>query len=350
MALRSRGRGAERVTRASKQRLKTQFWIWLQAAAFSPGHYAGGEQTGGCFHPILYCPAPPAKSTVKVPQGNTLNATTPAKTPPPAQDPGVNPHLAKVRDHHDGHHRGRWCCGATRSLVLIPLCKSAAGCPPLVLATHFALPTPLLWVKVLIVGQWESLDQPQTFAQGGMWVAECGLFPPGSNTHVVGACFPAAPCLQPMDEGSCQHYTLLWYYHVEANACRPFIFGGCRGNSNRFETRWKCERRCKTSAGKAAPEPSNSPLPPTRSEIKAGKAIHNLPTSIAFWCPTRTENGLGGVPLVCKGLVPLPFPAHFGPLRVPSRSSWPSPGSPSDGMWVDLWVMKRVHLGTSTGS
>ncbi|XP_064298255.1 collagen alpha-1(VII) chain-like isoform X5 [Phalacrocorax carbo] len=57
-----------------------------------------------------------------------------------------------------------------------------------------------------------------------------------------------APCLQPMDEGSCQHYALLWYYHAEANACRPFVFGGCRGNSNRFETKWKCERRCKTSA------------------------------------------------------------------------------------------------------
>ncbi|KAM6419510.1 uncharacterized protein J5M81_015557 [Pluvialis apricaria] len=57
-----------------------------------------------------------------------------------------------------------------------------------------------------------------------------------------------APCLQPMDEGSCRHYALLWYYHPEANACRPFIFGGCRGNGNRFETKWKCERRCKTSA------------------------------------------------------------------------------------------------------
>ncbi|KAM6089735.1 uncharacterized protein LJ206_004050 [Theristicus caerulescens] len=57
-----------------------------------------------------------------------------------------------------------------------------------------------------------------------------------------------APCLQPMDEGSCQHYALLWYYHAEANACRPFVFGGCQGNSNRFETKWKCERRCKTSA------------------------------------------------------------------------------------------------------
>ncbi|KFW06061.1 Papilin, partial [Fulmarus glacialis] len=55
-----------------------------------------------------------------------------------------------------------------------------------------------------------------------------------------------------------------WYYHAEANACRPFVFGGCRGNSNRFETKWKCERRCKTSAGKAAPEPSNPPLPPSK--------------------------------------------------------------------------------------
>ncbi|XP_025008919.2 collagen alpha-1(VII) chain isoform X2 [Gallus gallus] len=57
-----------------------------------------------------------------------------------------------------------------------------------------------------------------------------------------------APCLQPMDEGSCRHYTLRWYFHPAANACRPFIFGGCQGNSNRFETKRKCERWCKTSA------------------------------------------------------------------------------------------------------
>ncbi|XP_063998819.1 collagen alpha-1(VII) chain-like [Pogoniulus pusillus] len=56
------------------------------------------------------------------------------------------------------------------------------------------------------------------------------------------------PCLQPMDEGSCHHYTLLWYYHPKANTCRPFIFGGCQGNSNRFKTKWKCEQRCKPSA------------------------------------------------------------------------------------------------------
>ncbi|XP_068025207.1 collagen alpha-1(VII) chain-like [Melanerpes formicivorus] len=84
------------------------------------------------------------------------------------------------------------------------------------------------------------------------------------------------PCLQPMDEGSCHHYTLLWYYHQKANTCRPFIFGGCQGNSNRFKTKWKCEWRCKPSAGRSpqCPTPgccSSSPssVPPRPAGLSA---------------------------------------------------------------------------------
>ncbi|NWR02161.1 VKT3 inhibitor, partial [Paradoxornis webbianus] len=55
---------------------------------------------------------------------------------------------------------------------------------------------------------------------------------------------PAARCLQPMDEGSCQRHSLLWYFHGPTNSCRPFLFGGCRGNSNRFPSRRECQRRC----------------------------------------------------------------------------------------------------------
>ncbi|XP_044849937.1 collagen alpha-1(VII) chain-like isoform X5 [Mauremys mutica] len=58
------------------------------------------------------------------------------------------------------------------------------------------------------------------------------------------------PCRLPMDEGSCLHYTLLWYYHGEANACRPFVFGGCGGNSNRFQSKLTCERWCKITTGR----------------------------------------------------------------------------------------------------
>ncbi|XP_075131960.1 uncharacterized protein LOC142204542 [Leptodactylus fuscus] len=61
------------------------------------------------------------------------------------------------------------------------------------------------------------------------------------------------PCLQPMNEGFCSNYTLLWYYHLKADECRPFVYGGCGGNHNRFKNKQKCERRCKT---KAATDPS----------------------------------------------------------------------------------------------
>ncbi|KAJ1162754.1 hypothetical protein NDU88_003219 [Pleurodeles waltl] len=58
---------------------------------------------------------------------------------------------------------------------------------------------------------------------------------------------PHDPCLMPMDEGSCAQYMLLWYYHQDTNSCRPFVFGGCGGNSNQFKSKLKCEIRCKST-------------------------------------------------------------------------------------------------------
>ncbi|XP_036733462.2 collagen alpha-1(VII) chain isoform X1 [Manis pentadactyla] len=55
------------------------------------------------------------------------------------------------------------------------------------------------------------------------------------------------PCLLPLDEGSCAAYTLRWYHRAGAGgteACHPFVYGGCGGNANRFETREACERHC----------------------------------------------------------------------------------------------------------
>lgn len=55
------------------------------------------------------------------------------------------------------------------------------------------------------------------------------------------------PCSLPLDEGSCAAYTLRWYHRAGPHgteACRPFVYGGCGGNANRFGTREACERRC----------------------------------------------------------------------------------------------------------
>ncbi|XP_059800835.1 actinia tenebrosa protease inhibitors isoform X4 [Hypanus sabinus] len=56
------------------------------------------------------------------------------------------------------------------------------------------------------------------------------------------------PCLLPLDEGNCSKYTLLWYYHRESGQCRPFIYSGCKGNANRFQTPEDCEANCKNKA------------------------------------------------------------------------------------------------------
>ncbi|KPU73282.1 uncharacterized protein Dana_GF26381, partial [Drosophila ananassae] len=34
-------------------------------------------------------------------------------------------------------------------------------------------------------------------------------------------------------------------YHKATDECKPFIYGGCGGNENNFETKNECEDKCK---------------------------------------------------------------------------------------------------------
>ncbi|POI21860.1 hypothetical protein CIB84_014393 [Bambusicola thoracicus] len=96
-----------------------------------------------------------------------------------------------------------------------------------------------------------------------------------------------------MDEGSCRHYTLRWYFHPATNTCRPFIFGGCQGNSNRFETKRKCERRCKTSAGEKIPLDSLI--------LQPGGSRKTHPGSVHLRCLMVCHQGPGCKPQQDKG-------------------------------------------------
>ncbi|XP_035852104.1 collagen alpha-1(VII) chain isoform X2 [Sander lucioperca] len=62
----------------------------------------------------------------------------------------------------------------------------------------------------------------------------------GTNTAVSAA----DRCLEPMSEGACSEYVLLWYFHPRSGECRPFVYGGCGGNRNRFSTRHECQSWC----------------------------------------------------------------------------------------------------------
>lgn len=51
-------------------------------------------------------------------------------------------------------------------------------------------------------------------------------------------------CQQRVKPGMCMGYFPRWYFDNKLNKCKKFIFGGCNGNGNNFESIRECERTC----------------------------------------------------------------------------------------------------------
>lgn len=51
-------------------------------------------------------------------------------------------------------------------------------------------------------------------------------------------------CSQPAEEGPCNGTFERWHFDEEVQQCRPFRFGGCKGNKNNFETEAACKYGC----------------------------------------------------------------------------------------------------------
>ncbi|XP_056097436.1 papilin-like [Rhinichthys klamathensis goyatoka] len=53
-----------------------------------------------------------------------------------------------------------------------------------------------------------------------------------------------AACRLPIDAGPCEAYMPMWAFDSAAGKCVSFIYGGCKGNGNRFNSQKECEESC----------------------------------------------------------------------------------------------------------
>ncbi|CAI9744379.1 papilin isoform X2 [Octopus vulgaris] len=57
-------------------------------------------------------------------------------------------------------------------------------------------------------------------------------------------CQPKDMCSLPKETGICYSYSEQYYFNMVTRQCEQFVYGGCGGNANRFASIYKCEQLC----------------------------------------------------------------------------------------------------------
>lgn len=83
------------------------------------------------------------------------------------------------------------------------------------------------------------------------------------TTEVIVDFLPADVCNMDKDVGPCDDFGAVWYFEYNSRTCRRFLYGGCDGNGNRFDSREDCESRCLN--GGQEEEPEEPYIPPTQA-------------------------------------------------------------------------------------
>ncbi|XP_006146418.1 WAP, Kazal, immunoglobulin, Kunitz and NTR domain-containing protein 1 [Tupaia chinensis] len=76
---------------------------------------------------------------------------------------------------------------------------------------------------------------------------------------------PGDACVLPAVQGPCQGWEPRWAYSPLLQRCHPFLYGGCEGNGNNFESRERCEGAC--------PVPRSTPCPACRLRSKLALSL-----------------------------------------------------------------------------
>ena len=51
-------------------------------------------------------------------------------------------------------------------------------------------------------------------------------------------------CISPKDTGPCRAAFKKWFFNVATGQCELFIYGGCMGNKNNYDSIESCKQSC----------------------------------------------------------------------------------------------------------
>ncbi|XP_029197968.1 cysteine-rich motor neuron 1 protein-like [Acropora muricata] len=89
-------------------------------------------------------------------------------------------------------------------------------------------------------------------------------------------------CKHPPSGGPCKAAFPRWYYNMVKRKCKEFLYGGCDGNANNFQTEAACKSFCMQQNISSGPVVKHTPTP----QIERTKAA--VPTSSGFRMPSTT--------------------------------------------------------------
>ncbi|XP_069685763.1 BPTI/Kunitz domain-containing protein-like [Periplaneta americana] len=115
-------------------------------------------------------------------------------------------------------------------------------------------------------------------------------------------------CLLPKSTGPCRGFFQSYYFNRETRRCDTFVWSGCGGNNNRFETREACERQCPVRKGDKHSEQltkrcNRDVVPPVCNRgCRLTKDSNNCPR-----CDCSSHKNVCSLPAVrghCRALLP----------------------------------------------
>ncbi|XP_047455499.1 collagen alpha-6(VI) chain-like [Mugil cephalus] len=90
----------------------------------------------------------------------------------------------------------------------------------------------------------EMADQPRIVVRTPLEPLEVNTLRAGDNQGPRPGAHIRDVCLLRKDRGTCDQFSIMWFYDSQQGICTRFWYGGCGGNKNRFRSQKECEKEC----------------------------------------------------------------------------------------------------------